>query len=49
MKDPVIDKLKRFGLFSRFGTSNFFATLDEGVDAYLAQHRNELEIPKSLS
>jgi MFS superfamily sulfate permease-like transporter len=51
MKDPVIDKLKRFGLFSRFGTSNFFATLDEAVDAYLAQYRTEweIEIPDSLN
>lgn len=35
VKDPVKDKLKRFGLFSRFGEQNFFATIGEAVDAYL--------------
>jgi high affinity sulfate transporter 1 len=38
MKDPVKDKLKRFGLYSRFGEATFFATIDEAVDAYLAVH-----------
>jgi MFS superfamily sulfate permease-like transporter len=41
MKDPVKDKLKRFGLFTRFGTRNFFATLDEAVDAFIAQNQIE--------
>jgi hypothetical protein len=36
MKDPVKDKLKRFGLFTRFGEKTFFATLDEAVSRYLA-------------
>ena len=35
MKDPVKDKLKRFGLFKRFGEKSFFATLGEAVSAYL--------------
>jgi len=34
MKDPVKDKLKRFGLFSRLGAERFFATIDEAVAAY---------------
>jgi high affinity sulfate transporter 1 len=38
MKDPVKDKLKRFGLFTRLGEQSFFATLGEAVDAYLAKH-----------
>ena len=38
MKDPVKDKLKRFGLFSRFGDQRFFATIDQAVDQYLAGH-----------
>jgi high affinity sulfate transporter 1 len=38
MKDPVKDKLKRFGLFARFGAQNFFATVGEAVDAYLDSH-----------
>jgi len=36
MKDPVKDKLKRFGLFARFGAETFYATLGEAVDAYRA-------------
>ena len=38
MKDPVKDKLKRFGLFDRFGEKTFFATIEEAVGAYLAIH-----------
>jgi hypothetical protein len=41
MKDPVKDKLKRFGLFSRFGAEMFFATVGEAVKAYLSSHRVE--------
>jgi len=43
MKDPVKDKLKRFGLFSRFGEECFFDTLGEAVSAYLASHDVEWE------
>ncbi len=35
MKDPVKDKLKRFGLFARFGAESFYPTLGEAVKAYL--------------
>ena len=35
MKDPVKDKLKRFGIFSRFGDHYFFPTLGQAVNAYL--------------
>lgn len=38
MKDPVKDKLKRFGLFSRLGEGRFFATLGEAVSSYLGAH-----------
>jgi MFS superfamily sulfate permease-like transporter len=39
MKDPVKDKLKRFGLFSRLGEQRFFATVGEAVSCYLeSQH-----------
>jgi MFS superfamily sulfate permease-like transporter len=38
MKDPVKDKLKRFGLFSRMGEHAFFATVGAAVNAYLANH-----------
>jgi high affinity sulfate transporter 1 len=39
MKDPVKDKLKRFGLFTRFGEQSFFATLGEAVSAYISIHQ----------
>ncbi|WP_237173249.1 SulP family inorganic anion transporter [Paracandidimonas lactea] len=38
MKDPVKDKLKRFGLFERFGERRFFPTLGQAVSGYLASH-----------
>jgi MFS superfamily sulfate permease-like transporter len=36
MKDPVKEKLRRFGLMSRFGERAFFATIEEAVSAFLA-------------
>ena len=41
MKDPVKDKLKRFGLFTRLGEHTFFATIGEAVNAYLEQFNVE--------
>ncbi|QVW26061.1 sulfate permease [Pseudomonas hormoni] len=38
MKDPVKDKLKRFGLFERFGEAAFFPTLGVAVSSYLKVH-----------
>jgi hypothetical protein len=38
MKDPVKDKLKRFGLFARLGEQTFFTTIDEAVSAYRESH-----------
>jgi len=38
LKDPVKDKLKRFGLFTRFGDQGFFATIEEAVSRYLVAH-----------
>jgi len=38
MKDPVKDKLKRFGLFARFGADAFYPTLGEAVRAFLKGH-----------
>jgi high affinity sulfate transporter 1 len=35
MKDPVKDKLKRFGIFARFGEAMFFPTVGEAVSGYL--------------
>jgi high affinity sulfate transporter 1 len=34
LKDPVKDKLRRFGLFDRFGETRFFPTLDAAVAQY---------------
>jgi MFS superfamily sulfate permease-like transporter len=41
LKDPVKDKLKRFGLFSRFGESAFFPTIGAAVSGYLDSHAVE--------
>jgi high affinity sulfate transporter 1 len=38
MKDPVKDHLKRYGLFTKFGTESFFPTIGQGVDAYVERH-----------
>jgi hypothetical protein len=38
MKDPVKDKLKRFGLFTRLGEKAFFPTIGAAVSGYLATH-----------
>ena len=35
MKDPVKDKLRRFGLFERFGDSHFFPTIGQVVNVYV--------------
>lgn len=38
MKDPVKDKLKRFGLFARLGEAAFFPTIGATVSRYLETH-----------
>ncbi|UVM03909.1 SulP family inorganic anion transporter [Pseudomonas laurylsulfatiphila] len=38
MKDPVKDKLKRFGLFARLGETAFFPTIGAAVDSYVAMY-----------
>ncbi len=38
LKDPVKDKLKRFGLFARIGESFFFPTVEAAADSYLQSH-----------
>jgi high affinity sulfate transporter 1 len=39
LKDPVKDKLKRFGLFTQIGEDRFFPTIDAAVENYLGSHR----------
>jgi len=41
MKDPVKDKLKRFGLFARLGLETFFPTLGSAVSTYLKTYAVE--------
>jgi high affinity sulfate transporter 1 len=41
MKDPVKDRLKQYGLFTKIGTDLFFPTLERAVDAYLESHTVE--------
>jgi len=41
MKDPVKDKLKRFGLFARLGDETFFPTIGVAVKRYLKIHEVE--------
>jgi len=43
MKDPVKDKLKRFGLFARLGEGTFFPTMGAAVSRYLKTHTVEWE------
>jgi hypothetical protein len=38
LKDPVKDKLKRFGLFAQIGENCFFPTLGAAVARYLQLH-----------
>jgi MFS superfamily sulfate permease-like transporter len=38
LKDPVKDKLKRFGLFEQIGEKFFFPTIGSAVSSYLESH-----------
>ena len=43
LKDPVKDKLKRFGLYAQLGESHFFPTLGSAVSRYLEVNNVEWE------
>jgi len=43
MKDPVKDKLKRFGLSAQRGETAFFPTIDAAVSGYLQSHAVDWE------
>ena len=43
LKDPVKDKLKRFGLLEQLGESHFFPTVGSAVFSYLKLHDVEWE------
>jgi high affinity sulfate transporter 1 len=38
LKDPVKDKLRRFGLFAQIGEMSFFPTIDAAISSYLTTH-----------
>ena len=42
LKDPVKDKLKRFGLFDQLGERFSFLTIGEAIDSYLQGHAVDL-------
>ena len=39
LKDPVKDKLKRFGLFAQIGEASFFPTVEAAVRSYVQKHQ----------
>jgi high affinity sulfate transporter 1 len=43
LKDPVKDKLKRFGLYAQLGEAYFFPTLGSAVSSYLKIHNVDWE------
>jgi high affinity sulfate transporter 1 len=43
LKDPVMDKLKRFGLFAQLGENYFFPTIGVAVSRYLETNNVEWE------
>ncbi|QEL26363.1 sulfate permease [Bosea sp. F3-2] len=47
MKDPVKDKLRRFGLLSKIGENSFFPTIESAVSMYLRKYPNEREFIKN--
>jgi high affinity sulfate transporter 1 len=48
MKDPVKEKLRRFGLMSRFGEKAFFATIEEAISEFLASsHSSDVLVRSS--
>jgi high affinity sulfate transporter 1 len=49
LKDPVKDKLKRFGLFAQFGETRFFPTIDAAVSRYLATHEIDQESQRAAT
>jgi MFS superfamily sulfate permease-like transporter len=38
LKDPVKDKLKRFGLLAQIGEDSFFPTVEAAVRSYVRKH-----------
>ena len=38
LKDPVKDKLKRFGLLAQIGEDSFYPTVEAAVRSYVRKH-----------
>jgi high affinity sulfate transporter 1 len=49
LKDPVKDKLKRFGIFAQIGEAFFFPTIDAAVSGYLEHHKVDWIDPKDTT
>jgi len=49
LKDPVKDKLRRFGLLAHFGEEVFFATIEAAVNGYLRSQAVESRMVNSES
>jgi high affinity sulfate transporter 1 len=47
MKDPVKEKLKRFGLMNRFNETTFFATIEEAVSAFIETSPSSRDLVRS--
>jgi MFS superfamily sulfate permease-like transporter len=43
LKDPVKDKLKRFGLFGQIGQEYFFPTIETAVRSYMQQYADRVD------
>jgi MFS superfamily sulfate permease-like transporter len=49
LKDPVKDKLKRFGLFEQIGERFFFQTIGAAINSYRKSHTVDLEDQSSIT
>jgi MFS superfamily sulfate permease-like transporter len=43
LKDPVKDKLKRFGLFGQIGSEYFFPTIETAVRSYMREYADRVD------
>jgi high affinity sulfate transporter 1 len=43
LKDPIKDKLKRFGLFGQIGQEYFFPTIETAVRSYMQQYADRVD------
>ncbi|NNC00922.1 sodium-independent anion transporter, partial [Corallococcus exiguus] len=46
LKDPVKDKLKRFGLYAELGEGSFFPTVEEAVRSHVRIHSVDWQKPQ---